>query len=227
MTAIAIDDELVALQVIKSHASKVPFLDLKEVFTNAFDALEYLQKNSVDLIFLDIKMPDISGIEFYKSLHYKPLVIFTTAYQEHAVTSFELDAVDYLLKPFSLVRFIKGCNKASELFNLRNAGHADDFLFIKTGTDQIRISLSDILYIEAAGNYVTYFLNDRQVLARSTVAETLATLPSNQFLRVHRSYIVAVNKISRISRDEVEIGKKKIPVSEAYRQELNEFLKSK
>ena len=125
MTAIAIDDEQVALQIIKSHASKVPFVELKKVFTNAFDALEYLQKNPVDLLFLDIKMPDISGIEFYKSLHYKPLVIFTTAYQEHAVTSFELDAVDYLLKPFSLARFIKGCNKASELFNLRNTAPAD------------------------------------------------------------------------------------------------------
>jgi two-component system LytT family response regulator len=225
MTAIAIDDELIALQIIRSHAAKVPFLQLKELFTDAFKALEYLQKNPVDLIFLDIKMPDISGIEFYKSLPQKPLVIFTTAYQEHAVTSFELDAVDYLLKPFSLARFIKGCNKAAELFNLRRAGQPEDFVFIKTGTEQIRVAFSDILYLEAAGNYVTYFLNDRQVLSRSTVSEALETLPASQFMRVHRSFIVALNKITKVSRDEVQIGKKTIPVSEGYRQELNDFLK--
>src|SRR3990170_8940906 len=120
MKAIAIDDEPIALDIIRSHASKVPFLDLKAGFTDAFKALEYLQKENIDLLFLDIKMPDISGIDFFNSLSRRPLVIFTTAYSEHAVTSFELDAVDYLLKPFSLARFIKGCNKAYELFNYRN-----------------------------------------------------------------------------------------------------------
>src|SRR5688572_16592133 len=120
MKAIAIDDEPLALQIVRSHASKVPYLELKAEFTDAFKAMEYLQKESIDLIFLDIKMPDISGIDFFASLSKKPLVIFTTAYSEHAVTSFELDAVDYLLKPFSFARFIKGCNKAFELFNARN-----------------------------------------------------------------------------------------------------------
>ncbi|HTF31412.1 MAG TPA: response regulator, partial [Flavitalea sp.] len=120
MKAIAIDDEPIALEIIKAHAAKVPFLELKAEFTDAFKALEYLQKENIDLLFLDIKMPDISGIDFFNSLARKPLVIFTTAYSEHAVTSFELDAVDYLLKPFSLPRFIKSCNKAFELFNFRN-----------------------------------------------------------------------------------------------------------
>src|SRR4028119_225599 len=129
MKAIAIDDEPIALDIIKSHASKVPFLDLEATFTDAFKALEYLQKESVDLLFLDIKMPDISGIDFFNSLSKKPLVIFTTAYSEHAVASFELDAVDYLLKPFSLARFIKGCNKAYELHNFRNATETSDHLY--------------------------------------------------------------------------------------------------
>jgi len=120
MKAIAIDDEPIALEIIKAHAAKVPFLTLKATFTDAFQALEYLQKESIDLIFLDIKMPDISGIEFFNSLSKKPLLIFTTAYTEHAVTSFEMDAVDYLLKPFSLARFIKGCNKAFERYSFRN-----------------------------------------------------------------------------------------------------------
>ncbi|HYC27423.1 MAG TPA: response regulator, partial [Chitinophagaceae bacterium] len=133
MKAIAIDDEPIALDIIKSHAAKVPFLDLVATFTDAFEALEYLQRESVDLIFLDIKMPDISGIDLFSSLSKKPLVIFTTAYSEHAVTSFELDAVDYLLKPFSLSRFIKGCNKAFELYNFRNDPGQEDHLYVKTG----------------------------------------------------------------------------------------------
>src|SRR6187549_2932920 len=153
MKAIAIDDEPIALDIIRSHSSKVPFLDLKATFTDAFNALEYLQKESVDLIFLDIKMPDISGIDFYNSLSKKPLVIFTTAYSEHAVTSFEMDAVDYLLKPFSLARFIKGCNKAFELYNFRNSGESLDHIFIKTGFEQIKVLFSEILYLEASGNY--------------------------------------------------------------------------
>src|SRR3712207_1435522 len=130
MKAIAIDDEPIALDIIRSHASKVPFLDLRAEFTDAFKALEYLQKENVDLIFLDIKMPDISGIDFFNSLSKKPLVIFTTAYTEHAVTSFELDAVDYLLKPFSLARFIKGCNKAFELHTFRNTAVTQDYLYV-------------------------------------------------------------------------------------------------
>src|SRR5688572_3807180 len=145
MKAVAIDDEPIALEIIKSHASKVPSLDLCAVFTDAFAALEYLQKENVDLLFLDIKMPDISGIDFFNSLRKKPLVIFTTAYSEHAVTSFELDAVDYLLKPFSLSRFIKGCNKAFELYNFRNNQDGADHLYVKTGYEQVKIYFEDIL----------------------------------------------------------------------------------
>jgi DNA-binding LytR/AlgR family response regulator len=133
MKAIAIDDEPIALNIVKSHASKVPFLDLKAEFTDAFKALEYLQQENIDLIFLDIKMPDISGIDFFNSLSRKPLLIFTTAYVEHALTGFEMDAVDYLLKPFSLSRFVKACNKALELYHARNAAEAADHFFIKTG----------------------------------------------------------------------------------------------
>src|SRR5215218_1740943 len=132
MKAIAVDDEPIALQIIESHAAKVPFLELKASFTDAFKAMDYLQKESIDLVFLDIKMPDISGIDFYQSLNKKPLLIFTTAYSEHAVTSFEMDAVDYLLKPFSLSRFVKACNKAYELYNFRNAAEVSDHLYIKT-----------------------------------------------------------------------------------------------
>jgi DNA-binding LytR/AlgR family response regulator len=220
MKAIAIDDEPIALGIIRSHASKVPFLELKAEFTDAFQALEYLQKEPVDLIFLDIKMPDISGIEFFNTLAKKPLVIFTTAYSEHAVTSFELDAVDYLLKPFSLARFVKGCNKAFELFNYRNAAEPTDHLFIKTGYEQVKVQIDDILYLEAAGNYVTFVLKDKNVLSRSTFNEAAGLLPQDKFVRIHRSYIVAVNKIDKVERHQVNLGKTVLPVSEIYSQNL-------
>ena len=226
MKAIAIDDEPIALEIVKSHAAKVPFLDLRAVFTDAFKALDYLQKESVDLIFLDIKMPDISGIDFFNSLRKKPLVIFTTAYSEHAVTSFELDAVDYLLKPFSLSRFIKGCNKAFELYNFRNSADITDHLYVKTGYEQVKVFFEDILYLEAAGNYVTFVLKDKNVLSRSTFIEAINLLPSNKFVRVHRSFVVAVSKIDKLERHQVTINKSLIPVSEAYSNDLTAIFNS-
>lgn len=225
MKAIAVDDEPIALDIIRNHAAKVPFLELKAVFTNAFQALDYLQKEPIDLLFLDIKMPDISGLEFFNSLQKKPLLIFTTAYTEHAVTSFEMDAVDYLLKPFSLSRFIKGCNKAFELYNYRNASEGTDYLFIKTGYEQLKVLYDDILYLEASGNYVTFVLKDKTVLSRSTFVEAVNLLPVGKFVRIHRSYVVAVSKIDKAERHQVAIGNKSIPVSEAFSQNLVEALK--
>ena len=221
MKAIAIDDEPIALDIIRSHAGKVPFLDLKATFTDAFQALEYLQKESVDLLFLDIKMPDISGIDFFNSLSKKPLVIFTTAYTEHAVTSFELDAVDYLLKPFSLSRFIKGCNKAFELYNFRNDSQKSDHLYVKTGYEQIKVMYEDILYLEAAGNYVNFVLKDKTILSRSTFNEAINQLPADKFIRIHRSYLVSVNKVDKMEKHQLTINKDRIPVGEAYSQNLS------
>lgn len=225
MKAIAIDDEPIALEIIKSMAAKVPFLELKATFTDAFKALEYLQKESTDLLFLDIKMPDISGIDLFNSLSKKPLVIFTTAYSEHAVASFELDAVDYLLKPFSLARFLKGCNKAYELYNFRNATDRSDHIYIKTGYEQVKVMFDEICYLEATGNYVTFVLKDKNILSRSTFIEAINLLPQDKFVRVHRSYLVAKNKIDKIERTQVTVNKTTIPVSEAYSENLSAALK--
>lgn len=226
MKAIAIDDEPIALDIIKNHSAKVPFLELRAIFTDAFQALEYLQKESIDLIFLDIKMPDISGIEFFSSLPKKPMVIFTTAYSEHAVTSFELDAIDYLLKPFSLARFIKACNKAFELYSLRNtAGGTVDHIYVKTGYEQVKILFDEILYLEASGNYVTFVLKNRNILSRITFAEAMNLLPQNKFLRVHRSFVVALGKIDKVERHQLTISGKTVPVSEAYIIDIAEALK--
>jgi two-component system LytT family response regulator len=225
MKAIAIDDEPIALEIIKAHAAKVPFLDLKACFTDAFKGLDYLQKEPVDLMFLDIKMPDISGIDFFNSLSKRPMGIFTTAYSEHAVTSFELDAVDYLLKPFSLSRFIKGCNKAFELYNFRNSTGVADHLYIKTGYEQVKVFFDEILYLEATGNYVTFVLKDKNILSRSTFQEMTQLLPGDKFLRIHRSYLVSVSKIDKVERSQITVNKITLPVSDAYSQEVGMFFK--
>lgn len=218
MTAIAIDDEPIALEIIKSHADKVPFVELCATFTNAFEAIDYLQNHKVDLIFLDIKMPDISGIDFLKSLTNPPMVIFTTAYSEHAVQSFELDAVDYLLKPFSLSRFLKASNKALELYNLRNQKdeHKTDYIFVKDGYEQIKIELKHILYIEASGNYTQIQLIDKLISTRITLNDLAELLPKADFVRCHRAFIVAKSKISKFDRSQIWIYEKIIPIGATY-----------
>lgn len=220
VTAIAIDDEPMALEVIRVHAAKVPFLELNAVFTDAFRALDYLQKTETDLLFLDIKMPDISGMDFVRSLSRPPMVIFTTAYSTHAVQSFELDAVDYLLKPFPLSRFLKACNKAHELYLLRNPSAAPAFVFVKSGYEQVRISLDEILYVESAGNYMNFILKDAKVMSRLSMQETLDLLPGDRFVRVHRSYIVAPDKVVKKDRQHVWIGERSIPIGTAYESNL-------
>lgn len=223
MTAIAIDDEPIALDIVTAHAAKVPFVDLKTTFTNAFEAISYLQQHKIDLLFLDIKMPDISGIDFLKALSKPPMVIFTTAYSEHAVQSFELDAVDYLLKPFSLSRFLKACNKAKELFDLRNQAPEtkSDFIFIKDGYEQVKVLLNEILYIEASGNYTQIKLSqDRLLSSRITINELADLLPNQQFIRTHRAFIVAKDKISRYDRSQIIIEDKSIPIGATYFQNL-------
>ncbi|GAA4791946.1 LytTR family DNA-binding domain-containing protein [Olivibacter ginsenosidimutans] len=219
--AIAIDDEPFALEVIEKLAEKVSFLQLKQTFTNAFDAMDFLRNERVDLLFLDIKMPDISGIDFFNSLPIKPLVIFTTAYAEHALTGFELDAVDYLLKPFSFARFLKACNKVGEVLEIRNAKQQEeDFLFVKCGYDLIKIVLNDIYYLEATGNYVTFVTKNQHVNSRMTLVECLALLPKSQFIRIHRSFIINRNALDKLERHQVTVQGHILPLAGSYRKEF-------
>jgi DNA-binding LytR/AlgR family response regulator len=191
--------------VVKSLAAKIPFLHMKAFFTNAFEAVDYLHKEKVDLIFLDIKMPDISGIDLLQSIANPPMVIFTTAYSEHAVQSFELDAIDYLLKPFPLTRFLKACNKAREQYELKqhNNTAVPVAVFIKSGYGQMRVELNDILYAESSGNYVQFVLADKKILSRLTMSEAEALLPAVYFVRIHRSYIVSKKHITKLERNTV------------------------
>lgn len=216
--ALAIDDEPMALEVIRSHSGKVPFLQLEGCFTDGLEAVGVLADNPVDLVFLDIKMPDISGLELLESLNTRPLVIFTTAYPEHAVKSYELDAVDYLLKPFSFSRFLKACNKANDLLlQLRPDVPGAGSIFIKSGYEQVRVHFSEILYLEGAGNYMSFILADgRNILSRLTMSEALALLPATQFVRIHRSYVVNRERVHKIERHQVHVGRFAVPVGGAW-----------
>ncbi|QQL51574.1 response regulator transcription factor [Mucilaginibacter ginkgonis] len=219
MKAIAVDDEPFALEVIRAHAAKVPFLELAQCFTNAFEAIAYLAKNKTDLIFLDIKMPDISGIELAESLPQKPLTIFTTAFAEHAVQSYELNAVDYLLKPFSFARFLKACNKVNDMLNASGQnGSAGESIFIKTGYESVKVNFDDILCLESGGNYITFVLTSgKSLLSRLTMTEAIDLIPANKFNRVHRSYIVNKNKVCKIERHQLQLdGGYTVPVSQSY-----------
>ena len=217
MNAIAIDDEPLALEVIKNLAAKTPFIKLEASFTNAFEGIDYLQKHKIDLLFLDIKMPDISGIELSKSLANPPMIIFTTAYTEHAVEGFEVSAVDYLLKPFSLSRFIKACTRAQELFALKyNKEHPADSIFLKDGYEQVRVLLDDILYVEAAGNYLNVVLKNKKIVTRLTINEMMNLLPSQRFTRIHRSYIVSRSKVSKFNKQSVFIDLLEFPIGNSY-----------
>lgn len=235
MIAIAIDDEPKALDIVRVFAEKVPFLELKATFQDAFEALDYLQKEAVDLIFLDIKMPDISGLEFLKVLSNPPLVIFTTAYAEHAVQSYDFDAIDYLLKPFALSRFLKACTKANEVLEIREISEENkrqsaqsgsalarstlnlaESIFVKNSYEQVRVMLDDILYLEAGGNYVVFVTKQQKIASRMTMSEAEKLLPQERFVRIHRSYIVAKDKIERFDRYEVCIQQQPIPIGANY-----------
>ncbi len=229
LKAIAIDDEPIALEVIRSLAEKINFIEIAAYFTNALEAVGFLQANKIDLLFIDIKMPDISGIDFVSSLPVPPMVIFTTAYSEHAVESFELDAIDYLLKPFSFARFLKACNKAFEQYELKKntvfVQQQSTPVFIKTGYEQVKVDLDDILYVESNGNYVGFVLENKKILSRLTMSEAEALLlPASAFMRIHRSYIVAKKQISKTDKKTVWIKDTELPVGAAYIQEINKFI---
>ncbi len=232
LQAIAIDDEPIALEVVKNLLEEIPFIQLMGCFTKAIEAISFLQDNSIQLIFLDIKMPGLSGIEFIISLQNPPMVIFTTAYSEHAVQSFELDAIDYLLKPFSFSRLLKACNKAFELHQMKGnnkqvASEPLPVIFIKSGFEQIRIDLADLRYAESIGNYMKLHLNEQPpIMSRLTTSEAEALLPVNVFIRVHRSFIVAKEKITKVDKRSVWLNETEIPIGPSYITEIENLLKS-
>jgi DNA-binding LytR/AlgR family response regulator len=227
LKAIVIDDEPLALEVIKGLTEKVTFVEIIAYFTNSLEAMAFLQTNKVDLLFLDIKMPDISGIELLKSIPNPPLVIFTTAYSEHAVEGFELDAIDYLLKPFSLTRFLKACNKAYEYYGFKRNKSNDEtvlsHVFIKSGYEQVRVELDLIRYAEANGNYVVFVLENQRIASRLTMSEAEALLPVKYFVRVHRSFIVSKKHIQKVDTKTIWVQETEIPIGSAYTSNIGKI----
>lgn len=227
-----IDDELPARELLASYAAKVEDLEVKSICSNALDAFAFLQKNKVDIIFLDIQMPQMSGMEFIKSLSVKPAIIFTTAFREYGADGFELDALDYLVKPITFDRFLKTIAKFNQhtLFKkgYSQAHEADAFgktyMYFKVSRDLVKIFLKDIIYIESIKDYVKIITENRSILTYQRISYMEEKLPENKFLRIHKSYIVASDKISGFSNDCVIIDKFSLPVGRSYKQKFLEYI---
>lgn len=226
---IAIDDEQLVRELLEDNINKLPFLQLVKTCKNAFEAMEVLQNEKIDLIFLDIQMPKLSGLQFLQSLNNPPMVILVTAYEQYALEGFNLNVVDYLLKPFSFERFLKACNRANELFQLQNqlpaSGEVKDF-FVNVEYTLVKIVVADIDYIEGLKDYIKIHLSSlpKPVLTRMTMKAIEEKLPSSAFIRTHKSFLAAVSKITVVKRDFVCIGEKEIPISEFYKENLTRIL---
>ena len=226
-----IEDEPLAQNILKKYIGEVSSLELVAVCSNALEAQETIQLQNIHLLFLDINLPKLSGINFLRTLPAPPLVIFTTAYPEFAVEGFELDAIDYLVKPFSFERFLKAANKALNKINrqpaILNDKPADDFIFLKSDKKVYKIDLDDIVYAEATGDYVKVITREGQYTSNITLKRLLEELPSNLFVRVHKSFIISANKIKFFEGNYIKVGQADIPIGAAYREEIFARLKEK
>lgn len=228
---VAIDDEPLALQLVKGYIEKTPFLELAGSFDNPVDAVVFIKSSDVDLVLLDIQMPDITGTELARVISGGPKIIFTTAYEKYALEGFRLDAVDYLLKPFSYAEFLKAVQKAQKLIEpetkqLPSLEVKNDFLFIRSEYKIRRINFSEINYIEGLRDYVKIFLTEEKkpVLSLSTLKALEARLPEGRFIRVHRSFIVSLEKVKVIDRNRIVFGEVRIPVTDQYKENFQKFL---
>lgn len=222
---IAVDDEPLALQIIHQYCEKIPFLQLEKVFTNPDEAKIYLQQNSVDLIFLDIQMPDINGVQFYKSLTVKPLVVFTTAFKDYAIDGFNVDAIDYLLKPFEYNRFLKAVYKAKEYMEFLSSQEMQlSSIYVKVNYEMMKINLKEIDLVEALDDYIKIHIKPIPVLTLMTLKNMQEKLPSKEFARVHRSYIVPIQKIEKFSKNKILVAGKEIPIGSSYSDVYDKLL---
>jgi two-component system, LytTR family, response regulator LytT len=231
LKTIAIDDEPLALKLVSDYISKTPFLELIGTFDNPLDAIDFLSNQMADLIFVDIQMPDLSGIEFTRSLENAPKIVFTTAYEKYALEGFKLNAIDYLLKPFSYEEFLKAAAKARkqaelEANSLPTAEISNQFLFLKSEYKIRRINFDDILYIEGLKDYIKVYTmgDEKPVLSLNSIKSLEQKLPEEKFMRVHRSFIVNLDRIETIERSRIIFGKTYIPVSDQYKDKFQEYL---
>lgn len=227
--ALIIDDEPFAQKVIEQYAQRLPDLTIIGTCNDAICAHKAIQEQAIDLLFLDINMPKLSGISFLKNLKNAPLVIFTTAYSEYALEGFELNAIDYLKKPFSFERFCKAYYRAEELLLLKqNSGEAStntaDFLFIKSNKKSIKVKYADILYIEGLGDYIKVHLLNQKLVTNLSMKKMMDLLPHKKFHRIHKSFIVSIDKIESLEGNMVSVNQIKLPIGNSYRQEFIAFI---
>ncbi len=227
MNLIIIDDELPAIKILSQFAAKIAYLNIRAATTNPFEALELLSKEKIDLILTDIEMPDLSGVALVRSLEQKPMVIFTTAYENYALEGYELDIVDYLVKPIRFERFLKAINKAHKLYNLNHQFATKtkvEYLTIKVEYKTVKIDFNEILYIEGLKDYVKIFTTKEMYLTRLNLKGIVSKLPNPNFLRIHRSYIAALSKIESFQKSQVVIDNKTLPIGDSYRDALLKIL---
>ncbi|PTN09352.1 LytTR family DNA-binding domain-containing protein [Mangrovibacterium marinum] len=232
MKCIIIDDEPLAQQIIEEYITNIPFLTLERKCSSVFEALEILQKTKIDLIFLDIHLPNVNGVEFISSLDTKPMFIFTTAYSEYALEAFDLNAVDYLLKPIPFKRFLRAANKAYQLYSatnkvkkeepLENNESEQDFIMVKSDYKSVKIQLNQVLYIEGLKDYVKIYIQneDKPIITLNSLKKMADSLPSSHFLRVHKSFIINTNKIKSVTKNRIIIHDRWIPVGDNYKSDF-------
>ncbi|MFP4471207.1 MAG: LytR/AlgR family response regulator transcription factor [Bacteroidales bacterium] len=233
---IAIDDEPLALEQMEEFIEKVPFLRLAGLFNNGLKALDFLKEKHVDLMFLDIQMDDLTGIQLLETIKRKPKVILTTAYDQYALKGYELEVADYLLKPISFDRFLKAVNKvfdeltqkAPENAHLATAMHqVADFMFVRADYKMMKVNFADILYIEGLKDYLKIVLPQRNIITHMSFKKIEELLPREQFFRIHKSYIVPISKVTSIGKNSLEVSETQIPVGEYYKKEFFDFLGEK
>ncbi len=224
LTCVIVDDEPPAIRLLEKYASKVSFLELKNTFTNPLEALQFIEKEKIDLVFLDIQMPEITGIQLSKIINGKTNIIFTTAYPQFAIESYEVSATDYLLKPIEFDRFYKAVLKIQQKNNTdtqkKSIVSKEEFFFFKTdGKNKFsKVFLNDILYIEGLKNYVSIYLKNERIITYSTLKSLKENLPKDNFIQTHKSYIIAIKSIDKIDNDSVWINKKELPIGNTYRK---------
>ena len=233
ITCMIVDDEPMAVNLVESYVDKTPYLTLKKKCNSAIEAMQFLNTEKVDLLFLDIQMPDLTGLEFSKMLSKETRVIFTTAFDQYALEGFKAEALDYLLKPFDYAEFLTAANKALDWFTLvkgktttTKVSEAKEFLFVKSEYKQLRIKLADVLYFEGLKDYIKIWLKDnpKPILTLMSLKSLEEDLPSSQFMRVHRSFIVALKYVEVIERSQIIINKQRITVSEQYKPKFLEYI---
>jgi len=229
LKCVAIDDEPLALEIIKKYVSDYPSLKLVNIFDDAVSGAEYLKRNKIDILFIDIDMPDITGVDLVRSLQEKPMIIFTTAYKNFAFEGFELEAVDYLLKPINNSRFNAAIQKAIDYYQFKNTSHteAEDFLFVHSEYRVIKINIRDIEYIESMQDYIKIYLinTEKPVLTLMPLKSVIEKLPANQFIRIHRSYVVARVQIRSIYNRKIKLSKIELPVGTNYTEFIKDWAK--